>query len=182
MPPANPSPSLSPEATPEAAVAIIRTSGADPEFLVLRRALNPEDPWSGHFALPGGRREKEDRDLLETCIRETREECGILLNPGQLVRELPWSSAGLASGRPTLVAPFLFEIPARPSLSLASLEIAEFHWLALSYLLDPANHGEASLSLRHPDMRFPFIRVGTGSIWGFTYGVLKILFPPPPGA
>src|SRR3954462_15817082 len=90
---------------PQAAVALIRTAGRDPEYLLLRRATNPDDPWSGHFALPGGRWESGDKDLLETCIRETREECGIILEPGQLIKPLPMSVAGAGMGRPMIVAP-----------------------------------------------------------------------------
>ena len=78
------SPSGPVPAGPEAlaAVALIRVRGQDPDYLLLRRASNPQDPWSGHFALPGGRKEPGDRDLLETCIRETWEECGVKLQPG----------------------------------------------------------------------------------------------------
>src|SRR5688500_16944910 len=101
------------EEQPHAAVAIIRTAGDDPHYLVLRRAENPVDPWSGHFALPGGRREAGDRDILETCIRETLEEIGFRLDPGHLVRSLPLARAG-GTAHATLVAPFLFEIPSIP--------------------------------------------------------------------
>jgi len=162
---------------PRAAVALIRTRGAYPEYLFLRRAVNPDDPWSGHFALPGGRYEDGDKSLLETCIRETREECGIVLSPAQLIQELPWATAGKPTGNPMQVAPFLFEVPQRPELSLAVLEIAGFHWLSLSYLRNPANYDVACLSAHYPQMTFPCIRVGEGAergaIWGFTYGVLK---------
>ena len=37
------------------------------------------DPWSGHMALPGGRREPGDPDLVATVIREVGEEVGISL-------------------------------------------------------------------------------------------------------
>lgn len=174
---ANPDNPGFPEPAPLAAVALIRTGGADPEFLVLRRASNPQDPWSGHFALPGGRWEKGDKDLLDTCIRETFEECAIRLDPSGLVKALPMAVAGVHMGRPMNVAPFLFELPEKPSLTLADLEIAEFHWLPQSYLRDPANRHNAALSLTHPDREFPCIRVGAGgAIWGFTYGVLESLW------
>lgn len=172
---------------PKAAVALIRTRAQDPEYLFLRRAENPLDPWSGHFALPGGRRDEGDADVLATCIRETREECGIILERGQLVQELPLAIAGKPTGSPMYVAPFLFEVPHRPEVRLAALEIADFHWLSLSYLLDPANHDLVKLSLHAPEISFPCVRVGeagnAGAIWGFTYGVLKNFlegFPAPP--
>jgi 8-oxo-dGTP diphosphatase len=168
----------SPKAPSRAAVALIRTRGPDPEFLLLRRATNPNDPWSGHFALPGGRWEPGDGDLLQTCMRETFEETGIRLESGQLVAALPIAIAGGHMGRPMDVAPFLFEIPDKPDLALAAEEIAAFHWLQQSYLRDPANRHRAAMSLSHPDREFPCIRVGseTGAIWGFTYGVLETLW------
>jgi 8-oxo-dGTP pyrophosphatase MutT (NUDIX family) len=165
-----------------AAVALIRIAGSDPDYLLLRRAANPADPWSGHFALPGGRWEKGDKDLFHTCVRETFEEIGIRLDPGRLVRPLPVAVAGGHMGRPMEVAPFLFELPGKPELTLASMEIAEFHWLPRSYLRDPANRHFAAMSPAHPDRTFPAIRVGAGdaAIWGFTYGVLESFWESSP--
>jgi len=59
-----------------AAVAMIITECASPSVLLLRRAKNKNDPWSGQWAFPGGKREEGDVDLLDTSIRETQEECG----------------------------------------------------------------------------------------------------------
>ncbi|CAD7973160.1 unnamed protein product [Amoebophrya sp. A120] len=44
-------------------------------FLILRQQLR-NDPWSGQVAFPGGKSEK-DESLLETCLREVKEEVGI---------------------------------------------------------------------------------------------------------
>ncbi|MEO7425907.1 MAG: CoA pyrophosphatase [Fibrobacteria bacterium] len=163
------------EALPQAAVALIRIRGSDPEYLLLRRASNPQDPWSGHFALPGGRRDPGDKDLLATCVRETFEETGLSLEAGHLVRSLPLAVAGGHMGRPMAVAPFLFELWERPTLALSAREIAESHWLAQSYLRDPANRLLQPMSPLHPERSFPCIRVeaSSQSIWGFTYGVLE---------
>ena len=52
------------------------------ELLIIKRAEHEGDPWSGHLALPGGRAEPQDADLLITAARETYEEVGIdLLGP-----------------------------------------------------------------------------------------------------
>jgi 8-oxo-dGTP pyrophosphatase MutT (NUDIX family) len=110
---------------------------------------------------------------LDTAIREAFEECGIILTPKNLIQALPLAMAGGWLGRPLIVAPFLFEVEAKPNLSLQDEEISEYHWLSMSYLIDPGNRSDAALSGHHPDTLFPCIRVGSGAIWGFTYGVLK---------
>src|SRR3989338_2518259 len=123
----------------EAAVALIRIAGTPPEYLILRRAVNEADPWSGHFSLPGGRREAGDADLLATCLRETWEECGVALPLSALVRALPVTVAGSVVGRMSPVSPFLFELPERPGLVLDGGEISASRWVTADYLLDRGN-------------------------------------------
>ena len=64
-----------------AAVALmLRERSGRLELLVIQRAEKAGDPWSGHMALPGGRREPGDRDAYDTARRETLEEVGIDLD------------------------------------------------------------------------------------------------------
>ena len=64
----------------EAAVSLLlRPSGDGLKFLAIKRAESEGDPWSGHMALPGGRRDAEDEDLWVTAVRETWEETGLIV-------------------------------------------------------------------------------------------------------
>src|SRR6202008_3083129 len=73
----------------QAAVAVILVPASDDlEALFIRRAEAAGDPWSGHIALPGGRRHLSDADLLRTAVRETLEETGIELPPDARLGEL----------------------------------------------------------------------------------------------
>ncbi|MEM0172946.1 MAG: CoA pyrophosphatase [Sulfolobaceae archaeon] len=56
-----------------AVVLVINNEG---RILIIKRKERNNDPWSGHMALPGGRRQK-DEDCKQTAIRETKEEVGI---------------------------------------------------------------------------------------------------------
>ena len=73
-----------------AAVVIVLHDGDEgAEFVVIHRAHRRGDPWSGHMALPGGRQDAADRDLLATAVREAREEVGVdLAHHGDLLGAL----------------------------------------------------------------------------------------------
>lgn len=49
----------------------------DPEILFIKRAMRTGDRWTGHIALPGGKRDPEDLGDQETSIREAQEEIGL---------------------------------------------------------------------------------------------------------
>lgn len=49
----------------------------DPEVLFMKRAARTGDRWTGHIALPGGKREPGDLDDRDASIREAGEEVGL---------------------------------------------------------------------------------------------------------
>lgn len=159
----------------EAAVAAIVVGAQEPEILVLKRRPHPQDPWSGHYAFPGGRRDPEDEDLLATCLRETREECGISLATGLLVKKYPVQYAGNHLNKPVAVTTYLFELPSKPVIHLQSSEITCYEWVPLSYVRDQASRVLLPMSKTDPQQLFPAIPATDGLIWGFTYGVLMTL-------
>ncbi|WP_323767122.1 NUDIX hydrolase [Marinovum sp.] len=56
------------------------------KLLVIRRDDKPDIPWPNHLDLPGGGRENGET-AADCVLRETREEVGLRLDPGQLVYE-----------------------------------------------------------------------------------------------
>lgn len=57
----------------------------DPEVLFIKRASRVGDRWTGHVALPGGKRDPEDVDDKAAAIRETSEEVGLSLTADDCV-------------------------------------------------------------------------------------------------
>jgi len=151
-------------------VAIIKSLAPRESFLILRRVSHPDDPWSGHFSFPGGRREDQDPDILATCIRETEEETGILLTVDQLLQRLPLEPVGNLLNKPLWVAPFLFTVPAPPDLILRQQEIESACWLSSRKFKDIKLHGSAEMM---PGRIFPVYPLEDYYLWGFTYRLLR---------
>jgi 8-oxo-dGTP pyrophosphatase MutT (NUDIX family) len=143
------------------------------EVLILKRTINPLDPWSGHLSLPGGRVDKEDIDLRATAERETLEECNILLTQKDFIRELPVEEAGMAIGKAVKVLPFHFNLSEKPNITLELKEHDEYYWVSQDYLCNPQNHTMKHLSKDNPQMLFPCIDIAGTPLWGFTYKVLS---------
>ncbi len=156
--------------TASAAVAIIRCQTPRVSYLILRRATHPDDPWSGHFSFPGGRKDRTDEDLLATCIRETAEETGIMLRVDQLQQRLVLEPAGRLLSHPILVQPFLFTLPEPPALSLDPREIQGALWLDADQFQTAALHQSVELL---PGRLFPAYPVADYYLWGFTYRLLR---------
>jgi 8-oxo-dGTP pyrophosphatase MutT (NUDIX family) len=154
-----------------AAVALIVAPAPD-AILLIQRAERPGDPWSGHMALPGGRRDPEDDDLLATALREAREEVGISLPRETMLGAL----ADVVPRTPTLppiaVRPFLLALPSRPSLVL-NPEVAAATWVSVDELLRPEAHQQVSVEIQGGSREVWAYVLGTGVVWGMTERILS---------
>jgi 8-oxo-dGTP diphosphatase len=155
----------------EAAVAIVRARATESVLLILR-AERADDPWSGHWSFPGGRRDPEDSDLLHTALRELEEECGIRLTRHQLEAQLSPSLARRRVGPFVRVAPFVFHVDDEQPTQLDAREVAGAQWVPLRMLSDPAQHALQSVPGLPPEVRFPAIDLGGVKLWGFTYRLI----------
>jgi 8-oxo-dGTP pyrophosphatase MutT (NUDIX family) len=158
----------------EAAVAVVLVPGADGSFdlLLIKRAEHEGDPWSGQIALPGGRRDAEDPDLLTTAIRETDEETGVRLSPGSRVGQLDDLSPVSRHLPQLIVRPYVFYLPNRPAVT-PSDEVALHLWVSCDALV--AHRSEETLIIRGEPWRVPGYRVGPHFLWGMTERILSPL-------
>ncbi|HWL85607.1 MAG TPA: CoA pyrophosphatase [Polyangiaceae bacterium] len=168
------------ESPNRAAVAAILREGplaeSDAEILFIRRAERPRDPWSGHMAFPGGRHDPRDASLLDTAIRETREEVGLdLASHGKLLWRLPVVEASTRRTFDMIVAPFVFSILRGESNLVSNAEVAEAIWTPLG----PLARGETSSMFEYQQgeakLQFPSLLLGDRVVWGLTYRILQTL-------
>ncbi len=161
---------------------VLRTT-TELELLLIKRSESERNPWSGHMALPGGRRESLDPDLAGTAIRETAEETGVELG------SLGWHLGRLDEVSPTskrlpllTVVPYVFGVPPQVTASVNSPEIESVMWVELSTLRDPDTRGTTTIDLPAGPAAFPCFQIGRHAVWGLTFriltGFLEILGEP----
>lgn len=162
-----------------AAVAVVtRAAPGGPDVLLIKRAVVDGDPWSGHMAFPGGKHEPGDRHLLDTAVRETREETGLVLpeTPPDWVGRLPGvSPRGSKLLPPLSVTPFLFRVASDAEAGVASREVERVHWVSMSELASPGREGTYRLPIGDAVRSFPSIDVLDEQVWGLTWRVLDSL-------
>lgn len=160
-------------ARPQAAVAVLLAP--DPvRLLLIRRAERVGDPWSGQLALPGGRREPGDEDLLATALRETDEEVGLRVERAAHRATLDDLAPTIPVLPPILVRPFVFGVGPQSAAGL-SREVAAVSWVPLDRLIDPAIYRPAALTVRGAPRDVVGYHLEEGLLWGMTERILAPL-------
>lgn len=148
---------------PEAAVLMPITRAAEPELVLTLRASGLSTH-GGEVAFPGGRRDPEDPNLMQTALRESFEEVG--LPPGMVEIVGPLSSVVSRYG--IHVTPFVGVVPDYVEYQPNADEIAAVFTVPLSFFCkDPC---EMAQRQDHQGRRWlvPCYRYGEYKIWGLT--------------
>lgn len=165
------------EASAQAAVAILLQPRVDDlHLLFIHRAHHPQDPWSGHMAFPGGRKNPEDADLRITIHRETQEEVGVDLNSqGEYLGRMAELQA-MSGGRPIsmTIAPFVYLISSEAELQPDPVEVQDTLWVPLDFI----QRDDVESLVHHPmidsnTIEVPGLVYSGKTIWGLTYRMLR---------
>ena len=167
------------------AVALVLDSDAsgDAALLLIKRAQREGDPWSGHMAFPGGRKDDDDRNGLATAVREMHEEVGFdigaaparQIEKGRLIGRL----SDVRTTRrvipvPMVVSPYVFSVAQRPPLS-ANEEVADTLWIPLSFFCNRDNRSKMELDYGGKLLTMPCYHFRGEVIWGLTLSILDEL-------
>lgn len=153
-----------------AVAALLRDGTHGAELLLIRRSHRPDDAWSGHLALPGGRVDPADRSYEETARRETHEEVGIdLLAPGCLLLGALPPVLPRSNPFAMTVHPFAWRVPDDVRERPDATEVAAAFWVPIRHLVEPAARVEHRLG----DRSFPGVSVGDDVLWGMTLRIFE---------
>jgi 8-oxo-dGTP pyrophosphatase MutT (NUDIX family) len=149
-----------------AVVVLLRATNQDFQVLFVKRAEKSGDPWSGQTALPGGKRNPEDRNLKETAFRETLEETRINLFEG--CRFLGAMEVETTQKPEMNILPFVVLLEKEQAIKLNE-ELTEYFWVPLKEL---AKHkGTVKFSFGE----YSAYIIENHIIWGLTYKIMHNL-------
>jgi 8-oxo-dGTP pyrophosphatase MutT (NUDIX family) len=166
-----------PEGILEAAVTVMVRAGERLELLLIQRVERAEDPWSGHMALPGGRREPADPDLLTTAFRETAEEVGIALDPAvHLLGGLDELHPVSRHLPPLVISPWVAAVGPGVEPLPDPREVAAALWVPVDALRAEEAAAEVLYERDGASFAFPSFRYLGYDVWGLTHRILSGFF------
>jgi 8-oxo-dGTP pyrophosphatase MutT (NUDIX family) len=143
------------------------------ELLLIKRAAHDADPWSGHIALPGGRRAASDVDLFATAARETEEEIGVPLGrSGMRLGALDEITPRSPRLPPLIIAPFVVAVPVDTNVVPDTREVEAAMWIPLDALRQPGAVSEFVMQVEENALSFPSLLYDGHVIWGLTHRIL----------
>lgn len=160
------------EADQRAAVILVLRESDDVEALLVKRAEVEHDPWSGHMALPGGRADPGDRDLVHTALRELREETALTISRHEVLGRLDDVHPSSRQLPSIAVTPFVAWLEADARIE-SNFEIQDHVWIPIRVLRDPDHRSELRLRVKGEQRRFPTIEYRGYTIWGLTLRIVR---------
>ena len=130
----------------------------------------------GQLAFPGGKPHDGDATMLDTALREAREEVGIEESSVDVLAELPVIDTASTGYR---IYPFLGRITPAAQWRFDAREVTEVIEVAVEDLARPEAYGESLEKFtQYPDpIRISYYQVGPHRLWGASYRIVTTLLP-----
>ncbi|MDI9858205.1 NUDIX hydrolase [Flectobacillus roseus] len=131
--------------------------------LILRPAY--DGVHGGQMAFPGGRKEREDENLIRTAMREAQEEIGVRLTDVKILGEI---SKLFIPPSNFYVQPVIGYMEKRPEFYPDPREVDQVVEVSLDELLDPAIIGKKILDVRGTEVEAAYFNIQGHTVWGAT--------------
>ena len=155
-------------------IPVHRTSDGELHIVMILR--NPGGVHGGQIGFPGGKHDPQDETMLDTALRELREELGLSVPRQNVLAELSMEQTRTTGYR---VFPYLARIVVPDRWQIAEREIAEIVDVKLSDLTRAGAHDK--MIDRFPTwqkaQQVSFYQVGVHRLWGLSYRILHPIIP-----
>ncbi len=125
---------------------------------------------SGQVALPGGKKDPEDEDVIDTALRETWEEIGVKVSRDQVIGQL---SQLYIPPSNFLVYPTLAAISEKPQFNPSEYEVAELLTVDLMNFKEVNPRKEREITARYMKATVPYYDLLGQTVWGATAMILS---------
>ncbi len=140
--------------------------------ILLTKRADYNGTHAAQISFPGGKKEKKDNSLLQTALREAKEEIGIQPNKLKFIKEL---SKTYIPPSNFWVHPFVFTTDERPNFKL-NYEVDRIIEFPLSELINPLTLQSKTLSTSYmQNVNVPCFKHKNEIIWGATAMILSEL-------
>lgn len=151
-------------------IPVYRTQGGELHIVMILRNLGGVH--GGQIGFPGGKHDPGDETMLDTALRETREELGLIVQREDVLAELPMEQTRTTGYR---VFPYVARITVPERWQIAEREIAEIVDVKLNDLTRPGAHDK--MIDRFPTWtkaeQVSFYQIGPHRLWGLSYRILQ---------
>ncbi|MGD0396922.1 MAG: CoA pyrophosphatase [Nitrososphaerales archaeon] len=155
-----------------ASVAVTLDDPESPSVLLIKRADQVGDPWSGQVAFPGGKAQEADSTLKETAIRETREEVGIDLR--QDADFLGYFTPFRTHTGSLDVFPAVFLLKRKVEVH-PNEEVSSYRWVKLERLTAEQATSSHRIDTSGQPREMPALFVDGYVVWGLTHRIISSL-------
>lgn len=128
-------------------------------------------PHSGQVSFPGGKKEDGDTDLIQTALRESQEELGILSSDVHVIGKL--TKLFIAASNFD-VLPVVGFSESKPKFVVDPREVREVIEVPISHLLDPKNKNKKPFKVSAGfTINAPYYAIREFTVWGATAMMLS---------
>lgn len=125
---------------------------------------------SGQISLPGGKLEAGDSNLVETAMRESREELGLSITSEQVIGHL--SELYIIASHFNIL-PVVAVLDKKPTIKPDEREVEYTIFASIDDLLLPGVRKEKDITVRGYDIRAPYFDVENQIVWGATAMIIN---------
>ena len=148
----------------QSAVAALFYEKNEQAYLLLNKRTNKVATHKNQISFPGGGKENSDKNILETALREVKEEMGI--NPKDII--IWGESDDFITVTNYWVKPFLCEIPYPYNFKIQESEIAEIIEVPVELFLTKEKFREEMVTYNKKTFPVYYYSYNGHEIWGAT--------------
>jgi len=156
----------------DSSVLILFYQKGDQLYFPLIERSNGDHKHSGQISLPGGKFELSDKNLVETAIRETEEELGLLGEKIHIIGPITGLYIPISNFQ---VQPIVAYYEGLPQFKADSFEVNQIIETNIQELFKAENKHEEIIHKNGFEIRAPYYEVAGHKLWGATAMIVSEL-------